>query len=106
LILLYEKLEKVKTKTVLEQGAGDSHLESSAIQEAEVRRIPGLKPTWGKQTLSQKYPTQKRAGGMPQVVGCLPSKCVAISNSINRNLKKKKKKKLWCPTPHGHSPSL
>jgi hypothetical protein len=35
-----------------------------------------LRPAWTKsETLSQKYPTQKRAGGVAQVTECLLSKC-------------------------------
>jgi hypothetical protein len=52
-----------------------------AISEAEIRKIeiqcqPGQIVL---ETLSQKYPTQKRAGGVAQVVECLPSKGEALS---------------------------
>jgi hypothetical protein len=33
------------------------------------------------ETVSQKYPTQKRTGGVTQVVECLPNKCAALSSS-------------------------
>jgi hypothetical protein len=42
-------------------------------------------------TLSWKYPTQKRAGGMTQVVERLPRKCEALS--LNHRTAKKKNKK-------------
>jgi aspartyl aminopeptidase len=31
-------------------------------------------------TLSQKYPTQKRAGGVIQIIECLPSKVLSSTN--------------------------
>jgi hypothetical protein len=37
-----------------------------ATQEAEIRRIRVQSQHW-LSTLSQKYPTQKKAGGVPQV---------------------------------------
>jgi hypothetical protein len=46
-----------------------------ATQEAEIRRIvvqSQLRQIVHK-TVSQKYPTQKRAGGVVQVVQCLPA---------------------------------
>jgi hypothetical protein len=33
------------------------------------------------ETLHQKYPTQKRAGRVSQVVGCLPSKLEALNSN-------------------------
>jgi hypothetical protein len=33
------------------------------------------------ETLSEKYPTQKRAGGVAQVVECLPSQHEALSSN-------------------------
>jgi hypothetical protein len=36
---------------------------------------------------------QKQAGGMAQVVECLPSKCEALSSNSNITKGKKKKKK-------------
>jgi hypothetical protein len=42
--------------------------------------------------LSQKYPTQNRAGGVAQVVQHLPSKYEALN--LNPSTAKKKKKKL------------
>jgi hypothetical protein len=41
------------------------------------------------ETLSQKYPMQKRADGVTQVVERLPSKCQALS--LNPSTTKKKK---------------
>jgi hypothetical protein len=38
--------------------------------------------------LSQKYLTQKMAGGVGQVVECLPSKHAALSSNPNNNNKK------------------
>jgi hypothetical protein len=42
-----------------------------------------------------KNPTQNRAGGVSEVVECLPSKCETLSSnsSSTAKLKKKKKKK-------------
>jgi hypothetical protein len=42
-----------------------------------------LKPALGRvcETLSQKYPTQKRAGGIAQVIEYLISKCKALSSN-------------------------
>jgi hypothetical protein len=47
-----------------------------ATQEAEIRRtaVQSQPGQILRETLSQKYPTQKRAGGVTQVVKCLPSK--------------------------------
>jgi hypothetical protein len=46
------------------------------------------------ETLSQKCPTQKWAGGVPQVVECLPSKCETLgTNSSAAKIKKKRKEK-------------
>jgi hypothetical protein len=42
------------------------------------------------ETLSQKYPPQKRTGGVAQVVGCLCSKYETLS--LNSTTTKKKKK--------------
>jgi hypothetical protein len=63
-----------------------------ATWEAEIRGItvqsqPGqivLK------ILSQKYSTQKSAGGVAQVVKSLPSKCEALSANPSTTKKKKK----------------
>jgi hypothetical protein len=54
-----------------------------ATQEAEIRRIvvqsqPGVNDY---ETLSQKHPTQKRAGEVAQVIQHLPSKCKALNSS-------------------------
>jgi hypothetical protein len=48
-----------------------------ATQEAEIRRImvPSQLRKIVCKTLPQKYPAQKMAGGMAQVVEFLPSKC-------------------------------
>jgi hypothetical protein len=51
----------------------------------------GLKPAWAVcKILSRKHWTQKRAGGVTQVVECLPSKCEAL----NSTAKKKKKEEI------------
>jgi hypothetical protein len=54
-----------------------------AIQEAEIRRIMVRSQTWQIvcETLSQKYPMQKRAGGVTQVVQYLPTKHEALSSN-------------------------
>jgi hypothetical protein len=51
-----------------------------ATQEAEIRRIMvrGQSRQTVQETLSRKYPTQKRAGRGAQVVVHLPSKCEAL----------------------------
>jgi hypothetical protein len=50
-----------------------------AIRGAEIRRseVQSQPRQIVCETLSQKYPTQKRAGGMAQVVEYLSSKCEA-----------------------------
>jgi hypothetical protein len=45
------------------------------------------------ETLSKKYPTQKRAGVVPQMVECLPSRCETLSSNTSIATKKKKRKK-------------
>jgi hypothetical protein len=45
------------------------------------------------ETLSQKYPTQNRTGGVSQVVE-LPSKHEALSSSLSTTKKKRKKEKI------------
>jgi hypothetical protein len=44
------------------------------------------------ETLFQKHPTQKRAGGMAQAVECLPSKYEALNLNPSSAKKKKEKK--------------
>jgi hypothetical protein len=44
-----------------------------------------------RETLFQKYPTQRGAGGVAQVVECLPNKYKVLS--LNPSAAKKKKKK-------------
>jgi hypothetical protein len=60
-----------------------------ATQEAEIRRIVVISQPRQIvcETLSQKYPTQNRAGG---VVECLSSKCEALSSNPSTAKKKKK----------------
>jgi hypothetical protein len=67
-----------------------------ATQEAEIRRIEVRNQSWQivKETLSQKYTTDKRTGGGAQVVGHLPSKCEALSSNPPCPLPQKKRKKL------------
>jgi hypothetical protein len=62
-----------------------------ATQEAEIRRIevPSQPGQIVFETLSQKYPTQKRSGGVPQAVE--PSKHKALSSNPSAAKKKKKK---------------
>jgi hypothetical protein len=45
------------------------------------------------ETLSQKYPTQNRAGRVVQVVESLPSKCEVLSSNPS-TIKKKEREKL------------
>jgi hypothetical protein len=53
-----------------------------------------LRPAQAKsETLSQKYPTEKKAGRVAQVVKYEPSKCEALSSNPNTTKKKKGKKK-------------
>jgi hypothetical protein len=61
-----------------------------ATQEAEIRGIvvQSQPREIVHETPSQKYPTQKRAGAVPQGVECQPSKREALSS--NPNTKKKK----------------
>jgi hypothetical protein len=62
-----------------------------ATQEAEIRRIvvQGLPGQNESETLSQIYPTQKRAGRVDQVVECLPSKHESLSSNPKTTGKKK-----------------
>jgi hypothetical protein len=52
-----------------------------ATQEAEIKRMvaPSQPGQIVQETLSKKYPTQKRASGVAEVVKHLPSKCEALS---------------------------
>jgi hypothetical protein len=59
------------------------------------------------QTLSQKYQTQKRAGGVPQVDEHLPSKYEAQSSNPNTEMNKQINKILYCDPQDLHFlPSL
>jgi hypothetical protein len=62
-----------------------------ATPKAEIRRIvvPSQPGQIILKTLSQKYPTHKRAGGVTQVVGHLPSNCDALSSNPSTVKKKK-----------------
>jgi hypothetical protein len=54
-----------------------------ATQEAEIRRI-SVQSQPGKidrETLSQKNISQNKAGGVAQVIECLPRKCKALSSN-------------------------
>jgi hypothetical protein len=64
-----------------------------ASQEAEIRRIVVQGPPRQivQETLSQKYSTQKKAGGVAQVVECLPNKCEAVISNPSPARRKKKK---------------
>jgi hypothetical protein len=65
-----------------------------ATLEAENRKIE-IQSQPGQivfETICQKYPTQKRACGVPRVVECLPSKCKALSlNPSTEKINKKEK---------------
>jgi hypothetical protein len=54
------------------------------------------RPAWAStsQDLSQKYRTQKTAGGVAQVIEILSSKCKALSSNPSTAKKKKKKSKV------------
>jgi hypothetical protein len=52
-----------------------------ATQEAEIRRI------------QKKNPIENRAGGVAQMIACLPSKCEALTSNPS-TAKKEKEKKL------------
>jgi hypothetical protein len=60
----------------------------------EAQEDQGLKPALGNssQDLSQKYPTQKRAGRVAEVVECLPSKGEVLSSNSSTTKKKKKRR--------------
>jgi hypothetical protein len=60
-----------------------------ATQEVEIRRIEVWSQPWKivHKTLSWKYPTQKRAGRVAQVVECLPSQCKALSSNPSNTKK-------------------
>jgi hypothetical protein len=45
------------------------------------------------ETLSQKHPSQKRAGGTAQVVECLPGKGEALKSNTNTAKKKRRRRK-------------
>jgi hypothetical protein len=61
-----------------------------ATQEAQIRRITvqGQSTQIVHETLSLKYPTQKSAGGVAQVVECLLCKHIVLSS--NSSITKKK----------------
>jgi hypothetical protein len=53
-----------------------------ATQDSEIRRITFWSQPWANtywDTIS-KTPLQKKAGGVAQVVECLPSKCQALTS--------------------------
>jgi hypothetical protein len=64
-----------------------------ATQETKIRRITVQSQLREIicETPSQKYPTQKRAGKVAQVVEHLPSKCEALSSDPSSTKKKKGK---------------
>jgi hypothetical protein len=66
-----------------------------ATQEAEIRRIvfQSQPEQIVCKTLSQKNPSQKRAGRVAQVVQCLSSKCEALNSNPNTANKNKKERK-------------
>jgi hypothetical protein len=65
-------------------------------QETEIRKtvVSGKFGQIVQETLSRKYPTQKRAGGVAQVVELLPSQGETWSSNPNNATKKKKKKRV------------
>jgi hypothetical protein len=69
-----------------------------ATQEPKIKRITVQSQTWqiACESLSWKYPTQKRAGGVVQVVEHLPSKCEALSSNPITAKNKQIKSKLLC----------
>jgi hypothetical protein len=77
-----------------------------ATWEAEIRRIVVQSQTGeiACETLSQKKKRQhkKRAGGVPQVVECLPSKHEFKSQYCQK--KKKKEYRLWKQLPFSDKP--
>jgi hypothetical protein len=53
-----------------------------ASPETEIRRITVQgQPRQEKRDLISKYPTQKRVGGVTQVVKCLPRKCESLNSN-------------------------
>jgi hypothetical protein len=71
-----ETLAKKKKKKKKEQGQVPvAHTCNSSYREAKIRRIKvqGQPEQIVQETLSRKYPTQKRTGGMAQVVEYLTS---------------------------------
>jgi hypothetical protein len=64
-----------------------------ATWEAQISGIVVQSQPWQRvcKSLSQKYPTQKRAGGVARVAEHLLSKCEALSSNPSAN----KKKKFW-----------
>jgi hypothetical protein len=84
-----EKEGPVKTLSEkVKLGAGGSHL-ILATQEDHNSKPAG---EIVRETLSQKYPTQKRACGVIQVVAYLPSKCEALSSNPSTTKKQNKTK--------------
>jgi hypothetical protein len=61
--------------------------------EAEIRILVQGQPR--PKTLSQKYPAQKRAGGVVQGVDSLPSKCEALSSNPSTVPPSLPTKKSW-----------
>jgi hypothetical protein len=63
-----------------------------ATQEAKIRKIAvqGQSEQIVHKTLSQKYPTQNRAGGMAEVVGHLPNNHDALISSPSTTRKRKR----------------
>jgi hypothetical protein len=57
-------------------------------------------------TLSREYPTQKRTGGVAQVVEVLPSNYTSLSSNSSIPKKKKKKKGWRCSSGVQHLPIM
>jgi hypothetical protein len=68
-----------------------AHTCNASYSKGRDQEDQGLRPTWQIvwETLSQKYPAQKKAGRVTQGVEHLPSKCDALSSkpitSQNKN---------------------
>jgi hypothetical protein len=75
-----------KGSTCIYPGASGSYLWEAVVRRIMVWGQPGQKKS---KNLSQKYPAQKRAVRVAQVVKHLPSKHEALSSNSNTAKKKK-----------------
>jgi hypothetical protein len=69
---------------------------SLATQEAKIRMtaVPAQPVQIVHESLSRKYPTQSKAGGVAQMIEHLASKCEALSSKTSITKKTLKTKKL------------